>query len=134
MAQWLERMAYILEQWGDLGSIPAIVIFVSLGNGCDSVTLVPPPISRSQFRNRPISKTAGFETEVALRGQNVVCELSRVPIPALFPPGIVGFRCGAVTFRGATVVDWAVEEDGTPQGHGTSSSGIGWRNFLPRSD
>ena len=32
------------------------------------MTLVPPPISRSQFRNRPISKTAGFETGVAVRG------------------------------------------------------------------
>ena len=35
------------------------------------MTLVPPPISRSQFRNRPISKTADFETGVAVRGLSV---------------------------------------------------------------
>jgi hypothetical protein len=38
------------------------------------VTLVPPPISRSQFRNRnrPISRTAGFETGVAVRGLSLM--------------------------------------------------------------
>ena len=36
------------------------------------MTLVPPPISRSQFRNRPVSKTAGFETGVVVRGLSLL--------------------------------------------------------------
>jgi hypothetical protein len=37
------------------------------------VTLAPPPISRPRFRNRPISKPAGFETGVAERA---LCNLA----------------------------------------------------------
>ena len=34
VAQWLEQLAYVLRQWGDLGSNPGLAISVSIAEGC----------------------------------------------------------------------------------------------------